>query len=159
MDTTLLDMARVMAKRSTCSRSQVGAIIALDGRVLSSGYNGAVSGAKHCDHSCNCAYSDGYFTTHSDKCRTNGPCSDSVHAEANAVAFAAKHGVALAGATIYTTLSPCWNCSQLIINSGIVRVIIGKVYRDHGGPILLQNLGIPVTSAAGVPFSRLITTT
>lgn len=140
MDTTLLDMTRVLARRSTCSRALVGAMIALDGRILSSGYNGAPSGVQHCTHVAN---------------DTTG-CEVAVHAEANAVAFAAKHGVALAGSTLYTTLSPCLKCAQLIINAGIVRVVIGKVYRDHSGPHMLERLGIHVTSASGVPFVRLI---
>lgn len=140
MDTTLLDTARVLAKRSTCSRALVGAVIALDGRILSTGYNGAPSGVQHCVHVAN---------------DVTG-CEIAVHAEANAIAFAAKHGTALAGATLYTTLSPCLKCAQLVINAGIVRVVIGKVYRDHSGSALLERLGIHVTSASGVAFERLI---
>lgn len=139
MDTTLLDMARVLAKRSTCSRASVGALIALNGRVLSTGFNGVPSGMTHCEHVAN----------------DESACEAAVHAEANAVAFAAKHGVALNGSALFTTLSPCLKCAQLIINAGIVRVVIGKVYRDHSGPRMLERLGIYVTSASGVPFTRL----
>lgn len=140
MDTTLLDMARVLAKRSTCSRASVGAVIALNGRILSTGFNGVPAGMTHCEHVAN----------------DESPCDDAVHAEANAVAFAARHGVALNGSALFTTLSPCLKCAQLIINAGIVRVVIGKVYRDHSGPHILARLGIHVTSASGVPFNRLI---
>lgn len=139
MDTTLLDMARVLARRSTCSRALVGAVIALNGRILSMGFNGAPSGIEHCVHAANDV----------------SACEVAVHAEANAVAFAAKHGVALNGSALFTTLSPCLKCAQLIINAGIVRVVIGKVYRDHSGPRMLERLGIHVTSASGVPFVRL----
>lgn len=143
MDTTLLDMARVLAKRSTCTRALVGTVIALDGRVLSTGYNGAPTGIQHCEH---------VNVTSSNE---SAGCETAVHAEANAIAFAAKHGVAIAGSTLYTTLAPCLKCAQLIINTGIVRVVIGKVYRDHSGAHMLGSLGIHVTSASGVSFARL----
>lgn len=143
MDTTLLDMARVLAKRSTCARALVGVVIALDGRVLSTGYNGAPAGIKHCEHVGSSSPDD-----------ATG-CEVAVHAEANAIAFAAKHGVALAGSTLYTTLAPCLRCAQLIINTGVVRVVIGRVYRDHSGARMLESLNIHVTSASGVPFARL----
>lgn len=158
MDTTLLEMARVMAKRSTCARSQVGALFALEGRILSSGYNGAPAGLPHCDHSCNddCGgdvRSPGY---HDEECPKVAPCEIAVHAEANAIAFAAKNGVSLAGSTLFTTLSPCYKCTQLIINVGVVRVIIGKLYRERSGLFILDQLGIPVTAASGAPWRRLV---
>ena len=89
----LMSLALLVSKRSTCSRRQVGALAEKDGRVLVTGYNGAPSGFPHCiDHG---------------GCRLNerGGCLDAVHAEANLIAFAAKHGISLEGATVYTTCS------------------------------------------------------
>lgn len=156
MDTTLLEMARVMAKRSTCTRSQVGALFAFDGRILSSGYNGAPAGLPHCDHTCECNGDEITPGHHDDECPKVSPCELAVHAEANAIAFAAKNGVSLAGSTLFTTLSPCFKCAQLIINVGVVRVIIGKLYRERSGLTVLEQLGIPVTAASGAPWRRLV---
>lgn len=158
MSTTLLDMARVMAKRSTCARSQVGSLFALEGRILSSGYNGAPTGLAHCDHACSdeCGgdvRSPGY---HDDLCPKVAPCEVAVHAEANAIAFAAKNGVTLDGSTLYTTHSPCFKCTQLIINVGVVHVVIGKLYRERSGLLVLDRLNIPVTTASGAPWRRLV---
>lgn len=158
MNITLLEMARVMAKRSTCARSQVGALFAIDGRILSSGYNGAPAGLPHCDHSCSSECGGDVHSpgSHDDECPKVAPCEVAVHAEANAVAFAAKNGVGLEGSTLFTTLSPCYKCTQLIINVGIVHVVIGKLYRERAGLFMLDQLGIPVTTASGAPWRRLV---
>lgn len=121
----LMDMAGVVAQRSTCSRHQVGAIISRDSRVLSTGYNGAPAGMAHCVHT-----------------DPRVPCVDAVHAEANAIAFAARHGIATLGAVLHTTLMPCLKCSQLIINSGIVGVSYMETYRDQSGMDLMVAAGI-----------------
>jgi len=77
-------------------------------------------------------------------CRMKQPCKFSVHAEANAIAFAAKHGVATDGATLYTTMAPCLECAKLIVNAGIVRVVAASQYRDDSGTRLLHSLGVDV---------------
>lgn len=134
MDVTLLTIAYVMAQRGTCSRAQVGCVIALDGRVLATGYNGAPRGMAHCDHP------DGVPS--SERPPDAEMCRDSVHAEANAVAFAARNGVGIDGSTVYTTLSPCVYCAQLLINAGTRRVVCGEVYRDPSGVELLLRAGV-----------------
>lgn len=139
-----MDMARVMARRSTCSRNAVGAIVALDGRVLSSGFNGAARGLPHCDHTCNCEHQRCEVHDHEYWCTSIGGCEISVHAEANAVAFAARHGIALLGSTLYATLSPCVKCAQLIVNVGVQRVVYDRSYRDPSGVNLLVESGITV---------------
>lgn len=107
----------IVAKRGTCSRAQVGAIIAKDNRIISTGYNGVPSGMKHCVHHRN----------------DNTKCTKAVHAEMNAILFAAKHGVSVEGCDMYTTLSPCPQiCIPAIINSGIKRVFFPKWYSDNG---------------------------
>jgi dCMP deaminase len=128
MDSTLLQVATVMSLRGTCSRQQNGAVVARDGRVLATGYNGTPSGMRHCVHS-------------PDEPSDVG-CAYAVHAEANAVAFAARHGVSLDGATLYVTTSPCVPCAQLVINAGIVQVVAGRAYRLLDGANLLNEAGV-----------------
>lgn len=126
-DIVLMGFAALTSTRGTCSRLEVGAIAAKDGRVLSSGYNGAPTGLAHCVHD-----------------EEGVPCRRAIHAEANAVAFAAKHGVSLEGATVYITHSPCFSCAQLMINSGIVRIVYSHLYRDTSPLELLAEAGITV---------------
>jgi dCMP deaminase len=141
IDDVLMVIAVSMAARSTCSRAKVGVVIALDGRVVSTGYNGAPAGLPHCNHECNC---DGEWHggDHTSDCPTISPCTTSVHAEVNAIAFAARHGVAAAGTTLYTTLSPCVSCAQLIINAGITDVVYQEKYRNVAGLALLTDAGV-----------------
>lgn len=124
--------ALITALRSTCGRKQVGAIIALDGRIISSGYAGPPSGFPHCDTRC----------VHASNASGVG-CQRTVHAEQNAIAYAARHGISTSGSTLYTTCSPCPNCAKLIINSGIVQVKYIEHYRDTSGIDLLRSAGIP----------------
>lgn len=149
-DEILMGTARLWQDRSTCSRNEVGVVIALEGRIIATGYNGAPAGMPHCDHTCPCQ--DGFrlaksiedtMLTHTDQCPLK-PCKRAVHAEANAIAFSARHGLSTAGATLYTTLSPCYPCSQLIVNAGLVRVVFDRTYRDMSGIELLQTAGIEV---------------
>lgn len=122
----LLTMAFVVAQRSTCTRLKVGAVASADGRVLSTGYNGAPVGMQHCTHP------------------PGEPCQRSVHAEANAIAFAARHGVALAGSSFYCTDSPCYTCACLLANAGITELFYNREYRDLSGARLLTDVGIRV---------------
>ena len=123
-DALYMEMAKLMAKRSTCLRKQVGAVVVKDARIVSTGYNGVPSGYPHCDEG---------------KC---GGCSISIHAEMNAIAFAAKEGVSIKGSTLYCTMSPCINCAKVIVNSGIVRVKYEEEYRDREGLEFLMRLGL-----------------
>lgn len=142
----LMDIAKVAAKRSTCSRAHVGAVISREGRPISLGYNGAPSGLPHCDHSCDCGYPGAggllYADVHLSNCASLTSCLVSVHAEANALAFAARHGVPTDQAELHITYSPCVNCAMLIINSGIVRVRWDRSYRISEGIELMKNAGI-----------------
>lgn len=140
MDRTLLNIAQVMSHRGTCSRAQVGAVFALEGRVLATGYNGAPAGLAHCAHLVDTQNLFEHPHSHAD----DPGCIMSVHAEANAIAFAAKHGVALIGSTLYTTLSPCLACAQLLVNAGVVRVVADLAYRRHDGLELLHSADIVV---------------
>ncbi len=136
----LLCVAYTIASRSTCTRLHVGAVAALDGRILATGYNGAPAGTPHCTHP------------------KSEACQRSVHAEANVVAYAARHGVSLQGAELYCTDSPCYTCACLLINAGIGTVIFHRRYRDDSGLILLGDVGVKVyhidTSNEEVPLSE-----
>ena len=111
-----MDIAKQVATRATCDRKHVGAVLVRDRTILSTGYNGSIRGLPHCDEV-------GHMME-------NGHCVATVHAEANAILQAAKNGVRIDGATLYTTASPCWPCFKLIANSGCVRIVYGEFYRD-----------------------------
>ena len=117
-DEMLFEIAATVAKRSTCDRKHIGAVIARDGRVLSIGYNGSPSRAAHCcDVGCLID-------------PKTGGCIRTQHAEANAIAWAAREGICTKGARLYATISPCLSCAKLIINAGIVSVQYLDLYRD-----------------------------
>lgn len=111
-----MNLAVQAATRSTCPRKHVGAVVVRDKAVLATGYNGSLRGLPHC--------------TEVGCLMVNGHCVRTVHAEANAILQAARHGVRIEGAEIYVTASPCWDCFKLIANAGIVRVLYGEFYRD-----------------------------
>lgn len=150
-DNTLMRQAQIVGERSTCARAHVGVVIAMNARVVSQGYNGAPAGMPHCDHTCTCladnAFSIARGIPHEEGCHAETTCTIAVHAEANAIAFAARHGVATNGAWLYTTLAPCLPCAQLIINAGIIRVVFAKPYRFDLGINLLMDAGIPTEYA------------
>lgn len=128
-DQMLMEMAITASKRSTCMRKHVGAIIAVDGRPVSVGYAGAPAGLPHClDHGCLSG--------------PDGGCIRTQHAEANAIAFAARKGIATERATLYTTVSPCLACAKLIINAGIKDIWYLERYRKTEGIELLDLKGI-----------------
>lgn len=129
-DEMMLSMAEYVAMRGSCSKLQVGAVIARDHRCISTGYNGAPAAVAHCVHTLD---EDARIT-----------CERSVHAEANAIAYAARYGVSTEGCTLYVTHQPCINCSKLIINSGIRRVVYRFPYRLREGIDLLREVGITV---------------
>src|SRR6476660_7771632 len=104
-DQYFMNIAQVVASRSTCPRKRVGAVIVRDRTILSTGYNGSIRGLPHCDE-VGCVIEDDH-------------CVSTVHAEANAIIQAARNGVGIAGAELYTTASPCWPCFKLIANAEI----------------------------------------
>jgi len=112
-----MKIASQVGTRSTCDRKNVGAVIVRDKTILSTGYNGSIRGLAHCDD-------DGHMME-------NGHCVRTVHAEANAIAQAAKNGVNVKGAEIFITSSPCWTCFKLLANSGIVKITYGEFYKDE----------------------------
>lgn len=121
-DHYFMEIAHVAARRSNCCRRQVAAVIVRDQRIISTGYNGTPRGIKNCNEGgCPRCNSD----TPSGQGLTECICS---HGEENAIVQAAYHGIAVKGATLYTTFSPCLLCAKMIINSGIVEVVYHRRY-------------------------------
>ena len=126
-DQRYLEMARIWAKNSYCTRRQVGALVVKNNMIISDGYNGTPSGFENiCEDD-------------------NGVTKPYVlHAEANAITKLARSSNNSDGATIYITASPCIECAKLIIQSGIRRVVYGEKYRLTDGIELLERAGIEV---------------
>jgi len=124
-DEYFLLLAKLAATRSTCLSRPTGAVIVRDRQVLATGYNGSMPGVAHCSDDGRCfrrrmrVAEDGKY----DVCRA-------IHAEANAIAQAARSGVAIAGATVYTTLSPCFICTKLMASARVVRVVFEHEYES-----------------------------
>ncbi len=127
LDRRYLRMACIWAENSYCTRRKVGALIVKDKMIISDGYNGTPSGFENV-----CELDDG----------TTKPYV--LHAEANAITKIAKSGNNSDGATLYVTASPCLECSKLIIQSGIRRVVYSENYRLTDGVDLLRRAGVEV---------------
>jgi len=112
-----LNIATMVASRSTCERRRVGAVVVKNKNILSTGYNGSSRGLPHCDE-----------VGHE---LVAGHCVRTIHAEANALVQAARHGTAVEGATIFLTDSPCYDCFKMIVNSGIREVIYSDFYMSR----------------------------
>jgi len=127
----LMRVATVISSRGTCTRAYVGAVIAIEGRVISMGYVGAPSGMPHCIEV-------------GDEIGEDGGCIRTVHAEANAIAWAARNGFGTEEAELFCTHEPCLACAKLIVNAGITRVVYEHPYRKHDGITLLNDAGIEI---------------
>ncbi len=127
-DEYFMGIAFQVAKRSTCDRARVGAIIVKDRRILTTGYNGAPAGLPHCDDI-------GHLMV-------DGHCVRTLHAEQNAIIQAALHGVSVQGGTMYVTHQPCLTCAKMIINAGIVRVVYAGDYPDENSRAFLAQAGV-----------------
>ncbi|MEA4978205.1 MAG: cytidine/deoxycytidylate deaminase family protein [Methanomassiliicoccaceae archaeon] len=137
-DEYFMSMAKLVATRSTCIRRQVGAVVVKEKRVLSTGYNGAPKGSRHCEElGCIREILDVPSGTRHELCR-------GVHAEQNAVVQAAYFGVSVKDASIYTTTYPCSMCAKIIINAGITEIVYGEGYPDNLSKDLLEESGLIV---------------
>ena len=132
--TYFMNIARQVATRSTCDRKHVGAVIVRDKTILSTGYNGSIRGMPHCDE-----------VGHD---LDAGHCVATIHAEANAILQAAKNGVMIEGAELYTTASPCWGCFKLIANAGIRTIFYAEFYREEKSLAVARRLGIELIDLA-----------
>lgn len=135
-----MEIARLVARRSTCLRRQVGAVVVKEKNILATGYNGTPSGIAHCSEvGCLRQRLGVPSGERHELCR-------GLHAEQNAIIQAAKHGVNIGGSTLYCTNSPCVICSKMIINAGIRHIIYFEGYPDALSLELLRESGIDVSS-------------
>lgn len=121
-DKNFINIAREISTASKCVSKQVGAVIVKDNRILSTGYNGTPAGYVNC-----CDFWKGKYT----KEHHNWSKDYEIHAEMNALIWAAREGISINGATIYVTLEPCSDCSKNIIASGIKRIVYDKPYEHN----------------------------
>ena len=132
LDKTYLSMAFEWSKLSKAIRKKVGCLIVKDGMIISDGFNGTPSGF---DNNCEIWDNEKWITK-----------AETIHAESNAISKLAKSTQTSDGSTMYITCSPCMECSKLIIQSGIKRIVFGEVYRLDNGIKLLKDAGILISS-------------
>ncbi|MDF1573624.1 MAG: dCMP deaminase family protein [Bacteroidales bacterium] len=137
MDKRYLKMARIWASNSYCKRRQVGALLVKDKMIISDGYNGTPSGFEN-------------------ECEDDQDTTKTyvLHAEANAITKVAKSSNSSEGSTLYITTSPCMECSKLIIQSGIVRVVYQEKYRITDGLDLLERANIELVHLPDIDETR-----
>jgi dCMP deaminase len=143
-DHIFMNLANDLAERSHCVKAHVGAVLAKDTRIISIGYNGPPAGTHNCDEEwpgVGCARD------------SKGSCSLALHAEENAILYAVKNGANLAGATLYTTLSPCLPCARLIFSAGVKKVFFDKSYAAYKG--LASDEGVDFLNHFGVEAVKL----
>jgi dCMP deaminase len=133
-----MEIARLVARRSTCLRRQVGAVVVKEKNILATGYNGTPSGITHCSEVGCLRQKLGVPSgERHELCR-------GLHAEQNAIIQAAKHGINIAEGTLYTTHSPCIICSKMIINAGLRRIVYLEGYPDALATEMLDESGIEI---------------
>lgn len=146
-----MSIAELASSRSTCLSRKVGCVIVKDDNPISFGYNGPARGIKHCDEVGGCRrrqmpdYKSGAYL---EKC----PAS---HAEQNAIAFAARHGVSLEGATIYVNTFPCKDCMNSIINSGIKKVVFNSSYDASLSTEIASNTDLEIIKYSGKKVDKI----
>ena len=133
-----MDITRMVAKRSTCTRRSVGSIVVKDKRILATGYNGAPAGLRHCEE-VGCLREDEAIPSgmRHELCR-------GLHAEQNAIIQAAYHGISIKKSTLYCTNKPCVICTKMIINAGIVSVFYEEGYDDPLSDDMFDEAGLEI---------------
>jgi len=138
-----MDITFLVAKRATCRRRKVGAILVKDKRVLSTGYNGAPMGLDHClDIGCLREKKNIPSGERHELCR-------GLHAEQNAIIQAAYHGVSVRGSILFCTNLPCIICVKMIINAGIKKIVYGDGYADELSRSMIEESGIELVEYQG----------
>jgi len=137
-DEYFLEMASLVAKRSTCLRRSVGAVIVKEKRILATGYNGAPSGLKHCVE-IGCIRQKLKIPSG----ERHELCS-ALHAEQNALIQACLHGISVKGGTLYATTQPCVICAKMLINAGIKEIVISEGYPDKMAMSFLKQAKIKI---------------
>ncbi|MBI4845837.1 MAG: cytidine/deoxycytidylate deaminase family protein [Candidatus Omnitrophica bacterium] len=137
-DKYFLDIAQLVAKRSTCLRRQVGAVIVKDKRILTTGYNGAPSGLLHCEKT-GCLREKMKIPSgeRHELCRA-------LHAEMNALLQAAHYGISVKNSIMYCTNQPCFICAKMIVNSGIKKIVVLSQYPDKFAKEALKEANVRI---------------
>jgi len=128
-DQNFINIAKEIASASKCVSKQVGAVIVKNGRILSTGYNGTPPGYTNCSEH----WQGKYTKDHHEWSKTY-----EIHAEMNAIIWAAREGISIDGATIYVTLEPCSDCSKNLIASGIKRIVYDKSYEHTNSDVVTK---------------------
>lgn len=137
-DQYFMEITSVVAKRSTCLRRQVGAILVKDKHILTTGYNGAPKRLAHCAETGCLRQQMGISSgERHELCRA-------LHAEQNAMIQAANLGISIEGSTLYSTTAPCSLCAKMLINAGVVRVVFAGDYPDERAMEFFQQAGVEV---------------
>jgi len=123
IDKFYLNIAELFASRSHCLSVQVGAVCVRDDRIIATGINGTPSGNKNCDEIFDVLKWEEHKVYHHDWSSLH-----EIHAEMNVILYAARHGIKLDGATLYSNIEPCIYCTKNLMQSGIVRIVYGKEY-------------------------------
>ena len=140
-DEYFLEMANLVAKRSTCLRRSVGAVLVKEKRILATGYNGAPSGLKHCfEIGCMRQKLKVPSGERHELCRA-------LHAEQNALIQSSLYGISVKGSTLYSTTQPCVICAKMLINAGIIEIVIAEGYPDKMAMDFLKEAKIKIRKA------------
>lgn len=133
-----MTLAMIAASRSTCNRAHVGAVLVRDNRVLATGYNGSVHGQPHCED-VGCLQDE-----------PGGPCRRTIHAEANAIAWAARNGISVQGCIAYLShYTPCLTCAYLLAQVGCRKIVYRDLYHDQRSLQVLHDAGIELVEFSG----------
>jgi len=143
-DEIYMELAVTLAKRSHCVKMQVGAVLAKDTRIISLGYNGPPPGTHNCDEE---------WGNSGCPRDSKGGCSLAIHAEQNAILYAAKNKAAIEGGTMYVTLSPCLACARIIYTAGIKQLFYRDSYADYKG--ISSDEGVDFLKKFGVNVQRM----
>ena len=142
-DTYFMDMAKLAARRSSCLRRAVGAVLVKDRRLLATGYNGVPSGVTHCEVAGCLREKLGVPSgERHELCR-------GLHAEQNAIIQAAFHGVSIRDAVLYCTNLPCIICAKMLINAGVRRIVYLEGYADSLTEEMLTEVGLETVRLGG----------
>lgn len=142
-DDIYMELAENLAKRSHCVKAQVGAVLTKDTRIVSLGYNGPPAGTHNCDEE---------FPKEGCPRDSKGSCSLALHAEQNAILYAAKNNVSVEGSTLYVTMAPCISCARVIYTIGIKKVFYLHSYAEYKG--LPSDEGVDFLKKFGVNVVR-----
>jgi dCMP deaminase len=136
-DSYFMNIAHLVAERSTCNRAKIGAVIVRDRNIIATGYNGSPMGLPHCTE-VGCLV----YVSRNPNGEEEENCFRTIHAEINAIAQAAKHGVRIDGSDMYVTASPCIHCLKVLINVGVKSIYYAKAYKIHTIQEMVEQAGI-----------------